>query len=355
MSGLTDILKARIEQDGPISLHDYMQEALCHPEFGYYATRNPFGKEGDFVTAPEVSQMFGELIGLWCVDSWVKLGAPPHFHLVELGSGNGTLMADALRSAKLVPEFIAAAQIHLVENSARLREIQAEKLAGANAMWHENFPRLDDAPLVVIANEFFDALPIHQYEFGGVSWAERYVGWADGCFQYTSSKLLNEHPALPENAQKGDIFEYAPLAETITNIVSCALIGNGGVALIIDYGAADTILGDSFQALRLQGYVDPFATPGESDLTAHVKFQTLKEIAGSFGVTVHGPTSQGRFLEKLGIEARAGLLARNATDVQKEDIGASLRRLTSADEMGTLFKAMALSHNITAPPEGFGD
>ena len=354
MNALGGIIKGRIENDGPISLYDYMKMALGHPVHGYYSHQDPFGEAGDFITAPEISQMFGELIGLWAVDVWTKLGNPDKFHLVELGPGNGTLMADALKSARLVPEFLAASEIHLIENSARLRAKQAATLESHHVCWHNALPNLEGAPVILLANEFFDALPIHQYFYKSDSWRERLVTTMDDGFAFDLSPKASPLPHAPA-AINGDVFEVCPEGELIIKQISTILSKERGAALIIDYGSTETLLGDSFQALKGHEYADPLHTPGEVDLTAHVKFNTLAEIAQAHNILVQGPTAQGRFLERLGIEARHHLLRQKAGNAQKEKLDAQLRRLTSAKEMGTLFKVMALSHQVSRPTEGFGD
>ncbi len=353
MNDLGKLLKARIEKTGPISIYDYMKQALGHPEYGYYSRQDPFGEQGDFITAPEISQMFGELIGLWAVDVWVKLGCPNKFHLVELGPGNGTLMADALRSARLAPDFLAAAEIHLVENSARLKAQQAAALKSYEVNWHTDLPDLTGAPIILVANEFFDALPIRQYCFSKGNWRERLVTSIDNKFDFVLSTDVTPLD-LASSGKEGDIVETCPDGEQIVDRVCGHLSKVGGALLIIDYGAADTLVGDSFQALKGHKHSNPLTSPGEADLTAHVKFATLRKIAAKHGVMVQGPTPQGRFLERLGIEARHHLLRQKADDTQKKKLDAQLRRLTSASEMGTLFKVMALSHNMSAATEGFG-
>jgi NADH dehydrogenase [ubiquinone] 1 alpha subcomplex assembly factor 7 len=353
MNDLGKILAKQIEKSGPISLYEFMDAALGHPDYGYYSRQEPFGEQGDFITAPEISQMFGELIGLWAVDVWLKLGSPENFHLVELGPGNGTLMADALRSARVVPEFVAAANISLIVNSPRLRAKQSNTLSGFKPSWHDRLPILDGAPVILIANEFFDALPIHQHCFKDGGWHERLVTLAENGFTFTLSpeQVPSDHVPM---ASDGDILETCPDGESIISQISRLLLANSGAALIVDYGAEETLLGDSFQAVKGHGHVDPLVNPGEADLTAHVKFAALKEIAAAHGILVQGPTSQGRFLERLGIEARHHILRQKADEKQQKKLDAQLRRLTSASAMGTLFKAMALSHNIPGATEGFG-
>lgn len=353
MNELGKILAAEIEKNGPISLYKFMKASLGHPEYGYYSRQEPFGEQGDFITAPEISQMFGELIGLWAVDVWFKLGSPSKFHLIELGPGNGTLMTDALRGARVAPEFLAAAQIHLVENSPRLKAKQATALVGYDISWHDALPDIDGAPVILIANEFFDALPIHQYCYRESEWYERLVTTTESEFVFTLAPEPTSFDQILAGADD-DIFETCPDGEEIISRISELLFVNNGAALIIDYGASDTLLGDSFQAVKGHGHVDPLNDPGESDLTAHVKFATHKNIASARDISVQGPTSQGRFLERLGIEARHHMLSQKANETQKKKLDAQLRRLTSTSEMGTLFKVMALSHNMPTATEGFG-
>ncbi|USG62363.1 SAM-dependent methyltransferase [Sneathiella marina] len=353
MTPLTKILREKIEKHGALSVHDYMEAALSHPEYGYYTRQNPFGKSGDFVTAPEISQMFGELIGLWCIDTWSKLGEPAQFNLMELGPGNGTLLADALRSGALVPEFIDAAHIHLVETSDRLRIRQKAALSHPSIFWYSDIPDLDNGPTIIIANEFFDALPIHQYEATAGKWYERFIDWKDDQFAFSVDTVSHKTLPPPSDADSNLILEICPQGIKCLNSISQSLQKFGGAALIIDYGSANAIYGDSFQAVRDHTIQNPLVDPGMSDLTAHVKFPQLISEARKYPVDIHGPTSQGRFLERLGIEARAALLKRSATEEQRKTITSSLRRLTSAAEMGTLFKVLAISSGLTAPPEGF--
>ena len=354
MTALAEILTARIDAEGPISLYDYMKLALTHPDHGYYTRAEPFGTAGDFITAPEISQMFGELIGLWAIDVWMKLGSPKTFLFAELGPGNGTLMMDALRSARLMPGFLEAADIRLVEASPRLRQKQAALLAGYHLRWHDAISELPHAPLILIANEFFDALPIRQYQRTADGWRERLVTHDATGFKFTLAREVSRLDLAPDAAE-GDIFETCPDGDALIADIAARLRSAGGAALVIDYGPAETLIGDSFQAIRKHRYADPLARPGEADLTAHVKFAALKSIARTQGARVFGPTPQGLFLERLGIEARCHLLSRNADEAQRKALANQLRRLTSAEEMGTLFKALALTHTMDVPPEGFGN
>lgn len=359
MTSLETLIKERIRSSGPLPLQSYMQMALSHPEYGYYQKADPFGKGGDFVTAPEISQMFGELIGLWCVDAWAKMGMPTTFNLIELGPGNGTLMADVLRAAVLAPEFKAAVQLHLVETSNRLRAIQKKKLKSVSATWHTEFPEIDDGPCLIIANEFFDALPIQQYEVLDGQWFEKQVGLMDDqlALFLANKPSLNNEAELPDSAslEDGTLFETNKVASEIVAQISRQICRQGGAALIVDYGPLESGFGNSFQAVQNHRYVDPLENPGSADLTAHVDFEHLSDTAKNNGCDTLPITSQGRFLERLGIEARAMLLSKKASEPNKEKIVQDLRRLVSKDGMGTLFKALSFYHSMSLPPAGFGD
>lgn len=336
-----------------------MNTALAHPEYGYYQKADPFGERGDFVTAPEISQMFGELIGLWCVDCWVKLGTPAKFHLMELGPGQGTLMSDALRSAALAPDFLNSVQIHMVETSDRLTHIQQKKMAAFDVQWHSEIPDFDENPILVIANEFFDALPIHQFERSEGHWFERLVTLADHAFSLKLSSTPTD-PALYDlpsssSAEDGNIAEVNPIARSVTHSLATLLQRNGGAALCIDYGPTQSAFGDSFQAVQDHKYVDVLQDPGSADLTAHVDFEVLAKIAQKCGCTTLPVSTQGRFLERLGIEARVWQLSKDATPVQKEKIANDMKRLVSTQEMGTLFKTFSFYHHMQEPPSGFGE
>ncbi|MCG8491703.1 MAG: SAM-dependent methyltransferase [Sneathiellales bacterium] len=357
MTPLASLLAERIKAEGPISLHDFMQEALFHPEFGYYVAEPPFGAKGDFVTAPEISQMFGELIGLWTVDCWAKLGAPSLINLIELGPGNGTLMQDALRSAKLAPEFIQALNIHMVEASDQLQSVQREKLKDHEISWHKNFPDNVQGPCLIIGNEFLDALPIRQFVYSNPL-LERHVALDENGFCFEDLPIGRNSDADPTSfgsLEEGDIFEICPGAlDTVRNIARM-LTKNSGAALFLDYGSQSGKAGDSFQAVRHHKFSKPLENPGQSDLTAHVDFKRLVQAADQAGCKILPIESQGRFLERLGIEARVLQLSKNASEIQKEQITSAHRRLVSSEEMGTLFKAMSFYCGMMAPPAGFGD
>ncbi|MFZ4688126.1 MAG: class I SAM-dependent methyltransferase [Polymorphobacter sp.] len=328
MTVLAAALRGAIDRDGPMRLDGWM--AACNT--AYYAGRDPFGAAGDFVTAPEISQMFGEIIGGWIGDLWLRAGSPP-LRLVELGPGRGTLMADALRVAGPLPGFADRVVVTLVETSPVLRAAQATRVP---ADWHDTLDAVpDDRAMIVIANEFFDALPIRQGLAGGV---ERAVATDNDGFAATT---------IPSDLPPGEICEAG---RAIAATIGARLRARGGAALIIDYGYAQAAALDSLQALRHHALADPFAAPGESDLTTHVDFSAL---AAGAGVPAHGPVPQGVWLARLGIEARAAALKARATGPQAAAIEAALVRLTAPTTMGSLFKVMALTAPGWPQPAGF--
>jgi NADH dehydrogenase [ubiquinone] 1 alpha subcomplex assembly factor 7 len=360
---LTDQLIRRISRGGPISLAEFMAVALTHPKTGYYMSGDPFGAAGDFVTAPEVSQMFGELIGLWSVDCWEKLGRPDPLQLVELGPGRGSLMSDVLRAARVVPAFCAALRVELVEVSPSLRQKQHELLAKQDVTrairWHETLDQVPDGPMILIANEFFDALPIRQFQRVGFGWAERLVALSpdgkDFCFALGQASPLYSHllPAPLRDAPEGALVEVSSAALSTACEIGRRLSQAGGTALVIDYGHLEPQSGASLQALREHRRQDPLHAPGSADLTAHVDFATLAAAAEAEGARRHGPVEQGRFLQQLGIAGRAAQLAETANPAQRATIEAALTRLTAPEEMGRLFKVLALSQTGLEPLAGF--
>lgn len=354
MTELKNLLIRRIQSTGPITLADYMAECLMHPEHGYYQTEKVFGSEGDFTTAPEVSQMFGEMIGLWLADRWVKMGRPKAVNLVELGPGRGTLMADILRATEPVEDFQDAVAVHFIETSQRLRQEQANRVPLAS--WHDSLFGVPEAPTLIVANEFFDALPVHQFERREGQWFERMVGSHDGELGFllgpAGPKLALAQDVL-ENATDGSIVEVCPAALSITGDISEHLNRHGGAALIIDYGYRTPSTGDSFQALQRHEYVDAFAEPGAADLTTHVNFPALKKAAEEKGLKGFGATTQGLFLMAIGLGARAQVLASHSDTEQQQQILSDLQRLTAPEQMGTLFKVLALQPHELAPPPGF--
>ena len=338
MTALTDILKRRIATTGPITIADYMTEALLHPEHGYYTTRDPFGAAGDFVTAPEISQMFGEMIGLCLAQAWIDQGRPKGV-LAELGPGRGTLMQDVLRATKAVPGFHDALDLHLVEASPVLAAAQAARLPVVQS--HARAADLPDAPLFLIANEFFDALPIRQFIRDGNGWRERMVGLQNDMLAFGLSApaplAMLEHRL--GDTKEGDLVELCPAAATITSDIAKRIADHGGAAIIIDYGDWRS-LGDTFQALKNHEKVDPLVDVGAADLTAHVDFEIIANAAAPARHT--RLSTQGVFLERLGITARAQALAQTMQGDSVDTLVAAHRRLTHPDEMGRLFKVMGI-------------
>ena len=351
MTPLAERLKARIAASGPMTLADYMAECLFDPAEGYYATRDPLGAAGDFTTAPEISQMFGELAGLSLAQSWLDQGAPAPFALAELGPGRGTLMADIWRATAIVPGFHAAAQVHLVEASPTLRAAQARRLAGLPVSWHDSADALPDAPLWLIANEFFDALPIRQFQRAGPAWRERVVGLQAGALTLgLTDPVARADLALRiADTDEGDVVEICPAAGPVMAAIAARIAAHGGAALIIDYGDWGS-QGDTFQALRGHAYADPFAEPGAADLTAHVDFAALARAAP--GLRASRLTPQGVWLQRLGIEQRAARLADGLQGAERMSHLAATRRLTDAAEMGNLFKVLALVADGAPLPPG---
>ncbi len=334
---------ARLAADlaaAPMSVAAYMARCNAH----YYATRDPLGAAGDFTTAPEISQMFGELLGAWLADRWQAAGAPPGARLVELGPGRGTLMSDARRS-------LAAAgwgpQIAFVETSPVLRAAQAAR--HPDAAWFDALEAVpDDGPLFLVANEFFDALPVRQLVRTGRGWRERMVA-ADGGALVFAAGPADVLPLVPPPlaaAAPGSVVELSPASTAIAAEIGARLRERGGAALIVDYGYAGPATGETLQAIRGHAPADPLADPGESDLTAHVDFAALAAVAGG---RAWGPAGQGDFLRALGIEARAAALKRRATRAQAAAIDAAVARLTEGT-MGSVFKVMALTAGGDCPP-----
>ena len=352
MTPLESLLIRRIATTGPITLADYMADCLLHPDHGYYTTREPFGAQGDFTTAPEISQMFGELLGLCLAQYWLDLGAPAPFTLAELGPGRGTLMADVLRATARVPGFHAAAQVTLVEASPALRARQRATLGDHPAHWLATVADLPAQPLFLLANEFFDALPIRQFTRDPAGWRETMVTVTEGRLSFALSApapiaALDHRLA---DTTPGEIVELCPVAAPITAEIATLIAAHGGTALLIDYGGWRS-RGDTLQALRAHAFADPLAHPGEADLTAHVDFEALARAAAPCPASELTP--QGTLLAHLGIEARASALAQRLTGAALQAHLAATRRLTDPAEMGTLFKALALHAPGTPPPPGF--
>lgn len=364
MSPLGELLARRIRIAGPITVAEYMAEALGHPQYGYYKQGDPFGLAGDFVTAPEISQMFGELLGAWCAAVWETMDRPAPVRLVELGPGRGTLMADALRGTRKVAGFHAAVDLHMVETSPYLRGRQAETLRQAAPAiapsWHDGFEEVPDGPLVLITNELFDALPIHQFEFRGGRWLERVVDLGGSGEEFVFALrppggALAVASTVPQPAQQGAVVEACPAGIALAAAIGRRVLQHGGAALLIDYGHDGSGGGDSLQAVRRHGKHDVLSEPGTADLAAHVDFGALARAAREAGAAVHGPIAQNLLLERLGIKLRAAALERSATPAQATDIRAATERLLHLEQMGTLFKALAIAAPSLPVPPGFDE
>ncbi len=360
MSKLAGHLKDLIRSQGPIPVSVYMGECLANREHGYYMERDPLGAAGDFTTAPEISQMFGELIGLWCAAVWQSMGSPASVSLVELGPGRGTLMADALRATRAVPPFSDALSVHLVETSPVLRQKQKDALREVRVAWHESVSSIPDGPVIVVANEFFDALPIRQFVRRSDGWHERLVGFSDDSdlqFQISplTTSLPSDQPIPFDDAPQDAIVEICPAGRTIARDIGIRVAKYPGAALIIDYGPLQTAPGDSLQAVKDHQYHDVLESPGDADITAHVDFQSLSRAAQDGGAVASGVITQSAFLDSLGIRHRADRLKTSATSRQRADIDAALQRLTSPHAMGHLFKAMSICHPDLSKPPGFED
>jgi len=361
-SPLQSEIKKLIKSSGPMPVWRYMELCLTHPEHGYYVSRDPLGREGDFITAPEVSQMFGELLGLWTASVWKAIGSPPVLRLVELGPGRGTMMADALRALRVLPPLFQSLSIHMVEINPVLREKQKAALSGArNIDWHDTIDDIPEGPAVILANEYFDVLPIHQAVRRETGWHERVVDLDDsgklifGAAPEPIPRFEVLLPPLVRAAPVGAVFEWRPDAEIMK--IATRVRDQDGAALIIDYGHLRSDAGETFQAIARHSYADPLKTPGQADVTAHVDFQALARAAEDLGARVHGPATQGDFLKRLGIETRAVTLMAKATHEVSEAISAALKRLTDSGRggMGSMFKVLAISEPNLTSLAGFGD
>jgi len=337
-SNLRSRLIARIRRDGPLPIDAYMDACLHDPQGGYYAVRPGLGAEGDFITAPHISQMFGEVLGLWAADLWARLGAPSRLKLVELGPGDGTLMSDVLRAARIAPGFVAALEIVLVETSAPLRARQAEALAGHAPRWLDRIEDIDDeVPTIVLANEFLDCLPIRQAVRSPDGWRERRVG-VDPAGRLV---FLAAQPVAGSDAPLGAVREWSPRLSEAGSFLGGLAVRTGGAALAIDYGRDEPGLGDTLQAARGHSKEHPLASPGAADLTAHVDFVAFVTAAKDVGAEV-AVVGQGEFLRRLGFDERAAALAR-ANPERGDQIGRQLARLIDPDQMGTLFKVATVA------------
>jgi SAM-dependent MidA family methyltransferase len=353
MTPLEAEIRRIIATDGAIPVDRYMELCLSHPRHGYYLTRDPLGAAGDFVTAPEVSQMFGELIGAWAATVWRQMDSPPAVRLIEMGPGRGTLMADALRAARAMPEFHAALSVHMVETSPVLCALQEKTLANTSAplVWHHGIEEVPQGPAIAIANEFVDALPIAQFVKDRDGWHVRMVGIVDDELAFVAAPDPMLKQSETEATPVGAILERR--YDRPVSLLARRLAQHGGAALIIDYGHMESGFGDTLQAVRGHKFTDPLVDPGEADLTAQVDFAAVAGWAQREGAVTQGPITQSEFLRRLGIEQRAARLKGSATPQQAADIDAALTRLTAPGQMGELFKVLAIADPKLGPLPGF--
>lgn len=365
---MASLLKNRIiksiQTEGPMNVAAYMATCLMDPMHGFYATRDPLGSEGDFITAPEISQMFGEMLGLWCIQTWRDLGSPARFNLIELGPGRGVMMLDILRAARLDKAFLRAAEIYLLEASPALQAVQGETLASSPSriIWADKLEDIPQHPTILLGNEFLDCLPIRQFVGKGGKWHERLIAISpddEDALVFALSPLPYEHKDISHfgEATDGALAEFCPGYAQIINEIRTRLWLYPGRALFIDYGPKQFEKGDTLQAISKHNKVDPLAAPGEADITARVDFSHLLKLARQEGLAAHGPQPQSILLAELGIEKRAKMLARAQNQKAQPDaadkIARQLARLTSQDEMGQLFKAVSIQSKTLLPPPGF--
>lgn len=356
MSLLEELVK-RIRAQGPLTIAEYMEQALGHPQYGYYMTRDPFGTKGDFITAPEISQIFGELLGAWASMLWAQIGSP-RCVLVEIGPGRGTLMRDALRATKRIQGFHESVCVSMVESSPTLRTMQKATLSASHERiyWHDTLEDLPALPAIIIANEFFDALPIRQYIRTSEGLKEKMVALDEQqpdklCFTIKETGLrLVKGGAYSDD---GAVVETCPAARQWIHHMAAHIEHYGGGAVVIDYGYTGGSRGNSLQAVKNHGFYPVLDTPGEADITAHVDFDMLSAMAHEAGLAAHGVISQGTFLKRLGAELRAEVLMRNATEAQRKDILQGVQRLLMPEQMGELFKVLAFTADAEVIPAGF--
>ncbi len=355
---LAERLRDQIAKEGPITVEAYMQACMADPQQGYYRTRNPLGAEGDFVTAPEISQIFGELLGLWSAEVWNNMGAPDSFHLVEMGPGRGTLMADALRAlAQVAPGCLDAAEIQFVETSSPLRAQQKSACQHVTCPihWHDRLNDIPHGPTILIANEFIDALPVRQFVKQHDGWHERMVTLTDdGEFTFLpGSKTITDQSVLPSDPQalkNGAILEFRPDVAPLIEEIARRATDNPMTAIFIDYGYTHGGTGDTIQAVKDHKFTDPLKQPGSADLTTHVDFLALEKYAKLQGLEVFGPMSQGHFLLSLGLAVRTKKLLAKASQEQAQLIVSGAQRLVDPEQMGALFKILVLaSPNLPSP------
>lgn len=345
---LKSLIADKIKQDGPISISEYMGLCLGHPEFGYYMTRDPFGADGDFTTAPEISQMFGEMIGAWCLQVWHDMGEPKSFNLIEMGPGRGTFMQDILRICGRKNDFLDACDIYLIETSPHLREVQKTRLSEYIIKWAYDFNDIKiNTPSIIVSNELLDALPVHQFVRHQNHWHERAIGLneQDDLIIVETSPSFDPRLMIDESlAQNGDIVELCPAAQHLIKDIADKIAEFGGAALFIDYGYTHSAPGDSIQAMKAHKFVDITHDPGECDITAHVNFERLLNVAKQSNVKCEDLVTQGEFLRNLGIELRADMLKKQNPEKSDEIISA-LNRMIGESDMGNLFKVFGFCHS----------
>ena len=347
---LENVIRKQIAASGPMPVSRYMELCLTHPDYGYYLKQDPLGRDGDFITAPEVSQMFGELIGLWAASVWAAMGSPSEVKFIELGPGRGSMMADMLRAIQILPQFYQAVTVHLVEPSPALRDRQYDTLGNAKHVeWYDLLTDVPEGSAIIFANEYFDVLPIHQVVKADDGWHERMIDVDDDIFIYTVAKEPTPRfevlmPPHVRAAPNGAIYEWRPDTEIMD--LARRVRDQGGAALIIDYGHLRSDAGDTFQAVTRHSFTNPLRNPGDADITAHVDFEALAKAAETLGARAHGPVEQGAFLNKLGIEQRSLTLMKSSSHEESVSVAAALKRLTGKGRngMGQLFKVLGISH-----------
>lgn len=350
MDKLSDIIKAEIEQSGPLSLQDYWNLCQSHPDYGYYMRQDPLGREGDFITAPEISQMFGEMLGIWVADMWMKLAYPNTLHLVECGAGRGTMMEDILRATKNIPGFHQALKVHIVETSPYLKSMQQSKLGSYGFVtWSKILSDVpEEGPIIILGNEFLDALPIRQIAYVDAKWYERVVGVENGEF------VMGRGPDIPFStevkAENGSVFEFSPVRDAMWEQICERIRKQSGAALMIDYGHGVPAFGDTLQAVRKHQFCDIFDEPGSADITSHVNFGQLAELGKDLSPRF---TTQRQFLLNMGIEMRYQTLLKHATEVEGELLSSGLERLIASEQMGDIFKVLCISEPDHVVPAGF--
>ena len=362
MTPLGQVIADMIVADGPMPIDRFMALALGHNEHGYYMGRDPFGRTGDFITAPEVSQMFGELIGIWVAAGWQMMDAPGSWNLIELGPGRGTLMADLVRACSVMPGLRDGMKVHMVEMSPALKVVQGEtmKRAGIEVQWHDRLEDVPDAPSLIIANEFFDALPVRQLQAQSGRWHERVVGLdADNALVFGLASDAVAQAMVPSwagdaaSAGDGAIAEISPVRDAVAREVGRRVAKEMGAALIIDYGHVKSATGDTLQAIAKHQFADILSQPGKADVTTHVDFEALAGALSADGARVYGPVTQGDFLVKMGLKEREEMLRKRADARQRIRLSKGAQRLVSGNEMGQLFKVLALAHPDMPKPAPF--